>query len=243
MNALLQLQDDLLDCLNSESYFDTIAVAKLRDLVISQEVAARLPHLAGAGGKLGCGIIVNMPEILAISPNATGQSELIVTLDVVENPELNFDPLTGTLLTCEEVSMQVRAVLDGMALQSSTGWQNLHTDENEHVIQPIPNITKMFPGCAGYRVTLKLDWAEAWQAKVALPIISGTHSAVTITCATGGASIYYTLDGSFPGVTDAEGAAVLYAAPFAAAVGQTVRAKAYMAGSIGSDVPLLTITS
>ena len=46
----------LLDTRGYTSPVDTL-VAKLRDLVISQEVQARVPHLTAKGGKFGCGLV------------------------------------------------------------------------------------------------------------------------------------------------------------------------------------------
>ena len=168
-NAKLQLQSDLMDCLNSEPYFANISVLKLRDLVIAQEVQARLPHLTAKGGKLGCGIIVNMPETRGLNANVTGQSEISVSFDVVENPELNFDPITGTLLTCEEVADQVRMTIEPLAIQTPMGFQNFRYDDGAPIITPIPDIKRIFPGCAGYRVELKLDWQERIRPKSPLP--------------------------------------------------------------------------
>ena len=85
--------------------------------------------------------------------------------------------------------------------------------------------------------------AGTYQAKVATPTFSETDLTVTLACATEGASIYYTLDGSWPGASDSTGAATLYTVPVSVTIGQSVRYRAYLAGSIGSDCPQQYISS
>ena len=54
---------------------------------------------------------------------------------------------------------------------------------------------------------------------------------VTLTCATAGAAIWYTTDGSYPGSNAAAcPTALLYSVPFAVLAGQTVRAAAELTG-------------
>jgi hypothetical protein len=71
-------------------------------------------------------------------------------------------------------------------------------------------------------------------AKVAIPTITPSSGSagtpVSLACSTGGASIYYTTDDSWP----RNGNGTLYAAPFNAPNGP-LRAAAYAAGFIGSD--------
>ena len=98
-------------------------------------------------------------------------------------------------------------------------------------------------------------------SRVATPLISGTAQAVTITCNTPSASIYYTTDGTFPwlgnptaslyGVTYlvVETGAIIVtqngdplnaAIPLVVSAGTYVRAAAYASGKQGSDVAAIT---
>jgi hypothetical protein len=99
MDLLLQLQQDVCDKLNSEGAFEYIAVATLRRHVIGSEIERRLAHLTGKNGRKGCGLTVRMPSIQGIQPNVTpAQGEILVAVDAVENPEMNFGA-SGTQVT------------------------------------------------------------------------------------------------------------------------------------------------
>ena len=66
----------------------------------------------------------------------------------------------------------------------------------------------------------------------------GQQTAVTLTCATEGATIYYTTDGSDPTTSS-----TAYSAPFAVTSGTTVKAMAYMDGAQQSGIYTATFTS
>jgi hypothetical protein len=59
---------------------------------------------------------------------------------------------------------------------------------------------------------------------------------VTLACATGGAAIFYTIDGDYPNTLE-----TLYTAPFACPVGTQVIAKAYLAGYLDSALLKTTV--
>ncbi len=69
---------------------------------------------------------------------------------------------------------------------------------------------------------------------VTTPVIDASQQPVSIATITGGAAIFYTLDGSFPGPRDEK--ALLYSGPFTTDIGVTVRAAAYLAGYKRSEV-------
>lgn len=78
--------------------------------------------------------------------------------------------------------------------------------------------------------------------KCATPVITitddGDHGVVSITCATAGASIYYTTDGSEPSPTNGQ----LYTASFNVSNGTTVKAIACCTNYVDSDVASNTFT-
>jgi hypothetical protein len=236
MDLLLQLQQDLTDKLNSEETFQYNAAASLRGQVIRQEIERRLPHLTAKNGRKGCGILVRMPAIRGLQPNvASPQGEVLVAIDVVEAPEINFNP-GGTQLTAEEVARGVRSVLHQFAIE---GKILLYQDEK--AIEPVAGLEKEYPGCLGYRVLLRGRMSEPPAAKCALPAISAPAQTVTLTSPDSGAAIYYTTDGSFPGAGNAGGTAALYTGPFTVGGGTVVRWAGYLAGRQGSDAGQATI--
>jgi len=254
-DLLLQLQNDLLGKLLSEPAFQYNAIATLRDMVISQEIEKRLPHLTlrpnGPTGKFGCGILINMPDIEGQDPSATAlMGTWRITIDVIENPELNFGP-QGTKTTCTEVGRNLRAFLDHFAIE---GIGIFYQDKD--VLGPIPDMPKMFPRCVGYRVSLRSLVKEQRPAKVTMPGLASPAETVTLTDTSGlGAGIYFTVDGSFPGPGNpvqgvmlpggtgygAGAGWFLYTGPFTVPSGTVVRAAAYFAGYAGSDIIQATI--
>jgi len=231
-DLLLSLQQDLVDKLNSESWFYYISVVSLRAQVISQEIQRRLPHLAGKNGRKGCGVLVNMPRIDALQPNlAAPQGDILISIDVIEQPEINFNP-GGTMLTAEETARAIRATLHQFAIE---GKILLYQDKK--AIQPLDALE--YPGCLAYRVNLRGRMSELPQSKCVVPTISEAGGSVALTTTDTGASIYFTVDGSFPGASNPS--ALTYSGPFTVASGATVRWAAYLAGYLGSDVAQATI--
>jgi hypothetical protein len=228
MDLLLQLQQDVCDKLNSEAAFEYLAVATLRGHVIRSEVERRLAHLTGKNGRKGCGLTVRMPSLQGIQPNvAPAQGEVLVAVDVVEMPEINFNA-GGTQVTAEEAARAARAALHQFAIE---GKILLYQDEK--AIEPLPGLEKEYPGCLGYRVLLRGRMSEAAAAKCALPEIAAPAQTVSLSTPDPGAAIYYTTDGSFPGPGNA--AALVYQGPFAVPGGTVVRWAGYAAGMMGSD--------
>jgi len=119
--------------------------------------------------------------------------------------------------------------------------------QDKDAFGPIKGLAETWPNCAGYRVVLRGRLAENMITKCQMPTIS-ENPALTITLSVSdGSSIYYTLDGSFPGPGNAGdsfgGPAVKYAAPFVVAANTTVRYASYQAGFIGSDTGASIVTS
>ncbi len=236
MSLILQAQNDLAAALLSEAAFAKIAVATYRSMVTSQEIAKKLPHVAGRQPVIpgpiykGCGIIVNMPTRRGILANVTPpQSWWIYSFDVVEQPEINF-LIHGTKMTCEEVSEAVITKFNNFQIE---GLGLLQVSDES--IAPVPGLAEIYPGCAGYRVSVETRASQSNEDKSTLPIPSHDHGQLFFNEADPGAAIYYTVDGSFPGPGNA--AALLYDLnnPPNVGAGVTVRYAAYTPGSLGSD--------
>jgi hypothetical protein len=166
---------------------------------------------------------------------APAQGEVLVAVDVVENPEINFN-LGGTQVTAEEAARAARAALHQFAIE---GKILLYQDEK--AIEPLAGLEKAHPGCLGYRVRLRGRMSEAAAAKCALPEIAAAGQTVSFSAAEEGTGIFYTTDGSFPGPGNA--GALAYGEPFTVPGGTVVRWAGYAAGRLGSDAGQATITT
>jgi hypothetical protein len=236
MDLLLQLQQDVCDKLNSETAFAYLTVATLRRQVIANEIERRVAHLTAKNGRKGCGLTVRMPSIRGVQPNvAPAQGEVLVAVDVVEIPELNFNA-GGTQVTAEEAARAVRAALHQFAIEGK-----ILLYQEEKAIEPLAGLEKEFPGCLGYRVLLRGRMSEAPAGKGAFPAISAAGLTVSLSTTDAGAAIYYTTDGSFPGPGNA--GAEVYGGPFPVNPGTVVRWAGYLAGLTGSDAGQAVITN
>lgn len=71
--------------------------------------------------------------------------------------------------------------------------------------------------------------------QIALPVITNIAGTITITCATPGAAIFYTLDGKHPGPRQ-----TFYTGPFVPGAGLTLKTRAWLAGYLTSDQASIT---
>jgi hypothetical protein len=97
-------------------------------------------------------------------------------------------------------------------------------------VQEEKNLTSVFPGCIGLRVNLYLKGRSQQILRLAPTIFSYDRltGILTLSCATPGATIKYTLDGSFPAADIANNPSSFhYTGPFYVDPGITVRAAAW----------------
>ncbi len=221
-----KLQSDATDKLNSEELFDTINVVSLRKLQTLSEVNASLVYLTAKGGKLGAGVVVNMPTIEVPDPDVPGpELKVVLAARAMENPTVNQDPAQGTLVTAEQIAIWVLQVFHQLLIE---GLCSLYPSRRAIV----PNTD--FEGVVAYDVFLEATMPITPIVQVATPAIGGNILGVTLTPVTNGSTIYYTTDESFPG--KANPAAQIYAVPFVVAGGTVVRWAAYKTGMRGSDI-------
>ena len=102
-----------------------------------------------------------------------------------------------------------------------------------------------FPGFLVYDTVLRGQLPQDFPGRTAQPSIAADNAGnVTLACSDGAAGIYYTLDGSMPqpGDTSGAGATKVYSATFTVASGTVVRALAWNAAILPSDVNQAVIT-
>jgi hypothetical protein len=227
MINLLRLQDLVLHRLLSDP-LQTLNIEQFRKLKVEQGTLDTV-WLTPRNGRSGCGLLVEMPTIRTGSANIR-DSIIDCPVVAIEEPNLNYAPETGTQVSAEEAALNVRAALDqwsigGVGILHASGRWAQPANEFENLV--------------AYRVTLSLEHRTVFPPKVAKPALSESGGLHAITCSTAGASIYYTLDGTYPGPSNP--GAMMYISPIAAGTGDTITAAAYLEDYTGSDMTSQTI--
>lgn len=233
---LLRFQDDVFAYLLADQSLSKVNIAEQRKLLIASEVETSSVWLTPRGGGIGSGVLVGMPFIDG-ERKETGASQftLNVWICCLANPNLvNKDGGSG--ITAEELVMLVRESLRGMTFGGTVG--TVMTDGRS--IEPLDTSEFIdLSGIVAYRVIFKAEVKNNSAARVTKPVINESSGTVTLTCAVGGASIYYSVDGTFP--CAASVASHLYSAPFSVSSGATVRVVAYKDGLKPSNISEATI--
>lgn len=231
MIDLVQLQNDLLGLLMSAPALRTVNVVLERKFLIQAEVNFDTIWTTVRNGRSGTGVLIEMPTVEVPANQAVGPKQnLRPSFVVFQNGDAALTPETGSGLYAETIA---QLVLDTLHMQELQGIGTLYAQDR--AIEP----AREYEFVNAYRVSLILRSAQANQTNRTAPVvITNNAGTVTLTCATAGAVIYYTKDGSFPdqAATDPVSAAAinlssqLYSAPFVVTSGEVIRAAAYLAG-------------
>lgn len=238
MSAIETIQSAIHARISQDPYFSDVPVYLFRprsqdeSVMIQTEIDSALAGIESKAGKLGAAILVPMPDADVPEPEIPGpRLDVIPTVRVLEVPAINMSS-AGTGKSAEDLALKILNLIHHFFLQDLgttviADANALEALEEDH-------------GRIGYDCLFRVPLGLARPTKVALPQITGTAAAVTITSATASAAIYYTTDGTYP--WSGNDTAVLYAAPFAVTSGQTVRATATKTAYTASDLASATIT-
>lgn len=223
-----RLQEDVAAYLASDEQLHFVQVIREAPadaqggLIFEQFVNEALAGQVPVNGKAGLCVIVFTPEGKPESIQNRGLAcELELTIRVIENPAVNDDPIHGTGIKAEEMLEVIMMLLQN--------WQPLKGHPLtlvEFYKVPIKDVTPLW----AWECVFRARDARQARAKVATPQITLSESLVTLTCATEGAQIFFTIDGTLPGLN-----ASIYTAPLDVD-GVTVRAIARLCGMAASDV-------
>jgi Chitobiase/beta-hexosaminidase C-terminal domain len=204
MNSFVKLQYFLEQMLLSADALASVNIVAYRKLRLQSELDYSTVWQTPRNGRSGCGVLIEMPSFRVDKPNVPGPiGDVVQTCAVLEDPDMNLAPATGTLLSAEEVA---QTILDLAHQWGIDGVSSLYAD-----YQAIED-AKEFQGLLAYRVNFRTMMTRQQTQRCAQPTISETALTVTLTCTTPNAAIYYTQDGTFPGPSNP--GAALYAAPF-----------------------------
>lgn len=247
MDALQQLQLDVMSRLTADTNFQFVQTVNARprseeDAVliqtkIDQALAGMVRYIARtagqtdaeweaaceASGKSGLCIAVLMPEVELPQTGLPGPAliEVVMTVRVTENPLINMDDANGTKITAEDGAVKV---LQALHHWSPNGSQSFVGDKKP--LRPLEGEGKVI-----YDVVTRMMLPLAIPEKCANPVITISGNNVEIACATSGAAIYYTTNGTLPTPTSG----TLYSDNFEPGDVTLIRAVATKSGLATSD--------
>lgn len=224
--SILELdQLDIYARVQNDPYFSA-GVPVLLQLkgITERDVAQAISTANQANGLVGSVVIILMPTLLAQDPDAPGpRYNAVYKVQVIDWPIMRRQPAGGTESSADEIADRVRQILHRFTMGRG---QSIYFGGMEPEVVP--------DGKVSYILRFKRVGADAPPVSVASVGIAPAGpgpTTVTLTCATSGAAIWYTIDGSYPGSNrTACPTALLYSAPFAVAAGVTVRAAAELTG-------------
>ena len=236
MIDLIQIQNDVFGLLMSAPQLQTVNIVPERTFVIAQDIKRDAVWQTVRNGKSGCGILIEEPEVVSDSPNVSGPPQSVhLSFVCCQNGDAAFGSLGSGLFAAQVEQF----VIDALHLQNIGGLGSLQVKGN------FSSPARDFPGINARRMRVSMTPFNVAQTRRTEPVIAAISNGLcALTCATGGAAIYYTVDGSFPSnaavaidplsvtATAPNGVPVnanssLYNTPFGITSGQLLRAAAY----------------
>jgi hypothetical protein len=210
---LMSIQQEIADRLLADPFFATIPVL----VEVPRDVSFELQASVAAAGTWGT---VLVPQAQVTAPNAPGPI---------------FDPVEFAVRFRTNTPVAQGA---GALEAAETALALLHlyrpTTVNEVLFAAPEALRRVVePNVVTYEIRVRTQVCSAYAVpQVATPTISLAGSTVTLACATPGAAIFYTLDGTAPSPRGAT--ASLYSTPFTVNAAGTLRVRAWLAGYLAS---------
>jgi hypothetical protein len=224
-SILSQLQQQCADRLQSDPAFADVRVLTERIADIESEIERGLGPLNEQGGKTGLVAILLTPTASVNFENVFGPffDEIKIVVRVIENVPINQDPNSGTNFPAADAAEKICSLLHHFQPDSANG----------PVLAQTPAISLgNDPNHLSYDCMFKTSGGLATiLPQAATPAFSNASGTYTLTCATAGAAMFYTLDGSNPSPRNG----TFYTAPFTPGAGLTLKARAFLAGYLISN--------
>ena len=225
-SILKQFQADITGLLNTCDYFNDVTIVTEDKADISTIIQKALSPIAVKGGKAGIVVIVEEPEASAPTQAKAPYFTLIkCKLTILENILVNRTAPYGTQKKGYEVGEAIHEVLFEVC---PSGELTNPVWPGQPAIRSIGAIPEM-PNIMGVECNIEWHAALPQVGKVADPTIANATGSITIATSTGGAALFYSLDGSFPSLA--------YTAPFATPdAGTLIRAVGTLTGYATSNI-------
>jgi hypothetical protein len=218
MSILYSVQQEIADRLAADPFFAGIPVL----VEVPRDLSFELQASVAAAGTWG---VVMVPQAQVSAPNAPGPI---------------FDPVEFAVRFRENTPVASGAcALD--AAETALALLHLYKPATvDEVLVAAPEALRRVvePNVVTYEIRVRTRVCATYAVpQVAMPSVSsagtGSPQTVSLACATAGAAIFYTLDGSAPVPRGAT--ASLYSAPFMVSTAGTLRVRAWLAGYLASS--------
>jgi hypothetical protein len=226
-SILRQQRQEIKDQLEAIPFFDVVNIVTEDAKDIDAEISKALGTLTEKGGKMGVVVILLTARAKMDGRGEFGPvfSEIVHLLRVLEDPMVNRD-VNGTGKVSTEVAEQICAALNGFKPVTANGPLIAHDD-----LKPADD-----PNYPGHDVAFVTSGSlDIELPQIDTPEIEDTAGTISMSCGTDGAAIFYTTDGKKP----APRTGTLYLAPFEPGPGVTVKARAWLAGFLASEIEVL----
>jgi hypothetical protein len=230
MSLLTSLQQQCADRLLADPFFANVPVLTERIRDIESEIVRALGPLNEQGGKTGLVAILLTPTANVNFENLFGPffDDIRIVVRIIENVPINQDANTGTNIPAADAAEKICGLLHHFQPDSANG----------PILAQKPGITLgNDPNHLSYDCRFKTSGGlTAVPPQAATPVIAKTSGVITLTCATAGAAVFYTLDGSNPMPRNG----TFYTTPFTLAGGQILNTRAFLAGYLTSATATTT---
>lgn len=231
MSVIGSIQQQCADQLAATAFFAhiTVLAEQVGDIINQAEMA--LGSATAIGGKAGAFVCVMTPAANVNFGNVGGPffDEINISVQVTVNVPVAEDENCGVNVTALDICEQVCAALH----------QFYPTGANAPLVAKSPtiHIINREDNLITYLCEFRcMGGVRTVPPQVALPVITNTAGSISITCATAGAAIFYTLDGKNAAPLNG----TFYTAPFTPATGLTLKARAWLAGYLASETATIT---
>lgn len=224
-SIMRQQRQELMEFIGAIPLFDLLTIIEEDSGDVENDYERALgPEQVNGEGKQG--ILATFRTVFSPVDDNTDDSarirKYIHTIRVLENVLVNRSAVSGTQITYEEWIEMLDANITGIFKPTSASSPLITEPGGVRVVanEDYPGKEISFSCVGGVRAPE--------MPTVELPVIDVTDpDAVVMTCATEGAAIFYTIDGTKP-----RPGKTLYTGPFVAAPGTTLKARAYLIGRL-----------
>jgi hypothetical protein len=230
MSVLTTIQEQCADRLQADSMFANVPVLTERVHDLQSEINIALGPLNGRSGRSGLVAVVLTPTANVNFSDVFGPffDDIRITVRVLENVTQNQDATSGTGIPAAALAEQVCNLLHHFQPDNSNG----------PIVARKPTLS-LVPDTANlvYHCRFKTSGGPRnIPPQLSAPGITHSGGIFTLTTDTPGAAIFYTLDGSNPSPRNGE----FYTSAITPATGNTLKARAWMAGYLASPTAIIT---